>query len=131
MKIIIVLAAAAVVCCVLVVLYCIDPIRSNLYAPCPFYALTGFYCPGCGSLRALHQLLHGHYTAALDLNPLMVLSLPFLVFALISHALHRRGGCFSVRPPARAFWIWSLLGVIIAFWIFRNIPVYPFSVLAP
>ena len=30
-----------------------------MYAPCLFYALTDLYCPGCGTLRGLHELLHG------------------------------------------------------------------------
>ncbi|PYV86056.1 MAG: hypothetical protein DMG90_22080 [Acidobacteria bacterium] len=35
-----------------------NPASSGIFPPCPFLWLTGFYCPGCGSLRALHQLLH-------------------------------------------------------------------------
>jgi hypothetical protein len=28
-------------------------------------------------------------------------------------------------------WIWTLLGVIVAFGVLRNIPIYPFTLLAP
>jgi Protein of unknown function (DUF2752) len=69
------------------VIYLVDPSSSDLYPPCPFLALTGFYCPGCGTLRALHQLTLGHPVAALDLNPLMVLLLPFVAYFLASHAV--------------------------------------------
>ncbi len=30
-----------------------------------------------------------------------------------------------------ANWIWMLLGVIVLFWVLRNVPAYPFTVLAP
>ncbi|MGA8200207.1 MAG: DUF2752 domain-containing protein, partial [Candidatus Sulfotelmatobacter sp.] len=59
-----------------------DPATSGLFPPCPLHYLTGWYCPGCGSLRALHQLLHGNLSAAWALNPLTVLLLPFLVYGL-------------------------------------------------
>ena len=69
------------------VIYLLDPSTSDIYPPCPFLALTGFYCPGCGTLRALHQLTLGHPVAALDLNPLMVLLLPFVAYFFASHAM--------------------------------------------
>ena len=68
----------------LVALYVWEPAASGLFPPCPFHALTGLHCPGCGSLRAVHQLLHGELWAAFRLNPLMVLSLPLLAFAVVS-----------------------------------------------
>lgn len=79
----------------------------------------------------MHQLLHLNIAAAFSLNPLAVLSLPFLGYALVSY------GMLGVRgrrlpnvflPPVL---IWMLLAVIISFWILRNIPLHPFSLLAP
>ena len=115
---------------VVFVLFFMDPADGSFFPPCPFHHLTGLYCPGCGSLRAVHQLLHGNLAAAFGLNPLMVLSLPFLGYCLISPrvaALTKRakGGFIP------AFWIWSILIVIILFWILRNLPFYPFTLLAP
>ena len=114
-----------------VVMFWFEPEKSGVFPPCLFHALTGWYCPGCGSARGLHQLLHGHVLTAFGLNPLMVLSLPFLSYGLISRILflgtNRR--LPSVFIPAR--WIWALLTVIILFWILRNIPHYPFTLLAP
>src|SRR5580693_9291812 len=49
--------AAVAVGAVLLELF--DPATSGIFPPCPFRYLTGWYCPGCGSLRAIHQLLHG------------------------------------------------------------------------
>ena len=113
------------------VVYLLDPGASELYPPCPFLALTGFYCPGCGTLRALHQLTIGHPVAALDLNPLMVLLLPFVAYFLASHAMLAVTGWplrrFFVRPEL----IWALLGVVLVYWLLRNVPAYPFTLLAP
>src|SRR4051812_8286775 len=64
-----------------------NPATSGLYPPCPFRYLTGLNCPGCGTLRALHQLLHGHPLAALGLNPLLIFGLPFMLYVFISYAL--------------------------------------------
>jgi hypothetical protein len=113
------------------IIYLLDPSSSDLYPPCPFLALTGFYCPGCGTLRALHQLTLGHPVAALDLNPLMVLLLPFVAYFLASHAMLAVTGRplrrFFVRPAL----IWTLLGIILVYWLLRNVPGYPFTLLAP
>lgn len=111
--------------------YLLDPGSSALYPPCPFLALTGFYCPGCGTLRALHQLTLGHPVAALDLNPLMVFLLPFVAYFFASQAMLALTGRplrrFFVRPEL----IWALLGVVLAYGVLRNIPVYPLVLLAP
>ncbi len=124
-------AVLTVIFAILAFLFLFNPARFSFYAPCPFHALTGLYCPGCGSLRALHQLLHGNLLVAFSLNPLMVSLLPFLGYALISYSMliiRKRPLPGSFLP---AFWIWLLLGIILAFWVLRNIPFYPFSWLAP
>src|SRR6266542_5319684 len=66
-------------------LFIFEPGRSGFFPVCPFRALTGFACPGCGSTRGLHSLLHGHFAAAFTLNPLLVLSVPFLLYFLGRH----------------------------------------------
>jgi hypothetical protein len=69
----------------IIFLYIFNPSISIIYPPCPLRSLTGFYCSGCGSLRALHQLVHGHLIKAFGLNPLMVLSLPFLGYRYLCY----------------------------------------------
>ena len=112
-------------------LLALDPADSGLFPPCPFLAVTGFYCPGCGTLRGLHQLLNGSLLEALGFNPLTVLSLPFVGYAFLSNAVVGLSGRRMPGIFIPATWIWMLLGVIILFWVLRNVPAYPFSVLAP
>ena len=115
----------------LIFLYIFNPSESNFGVSCLFHALTGFHCPGCGSTRALHQLLHGHLATAFGLNPLMVLSLPFLGYSFLSYIVNGISGRALPNIFVPGILIWLLLGVILLFCVLRNIPFYPFSLLAP
>lgn len=107
-----------------------DPAGNRWFPPCVFHKLTGLHCPGCGSTRAMYQLLHGQIGAALRLNALAVLALPFLGY-WVARALCGRAGrqwpALSVPSLAAR----GLAVGVIAFWILRNIPAWPFTWLAP
>ena len=111
-----------------VYLFIFEPGKSGFFPACPFRAVTGFTCPGCGSTRGLHRLLHGDVVAAFELNPLLVLSLPFLLYAL----LHYTNAAVRGRPIKVSYlnpkYIWVLLVLILSFWVFRNTPFYPFPI---
>ena len=123
------------------------PAAGIILPPCPFKALTGLTCPGCGSVRAVQQLLHGDLMAALDLNPLAVVLLPLVAWQLAAIVSSRlRGRLIPGRPrgrldgrPLRSLWgpleaRWSAGAVLVAvaaFWVLRNIGCFPFTVLAP
>jgi hypothetical protein len=62
------------------VLFRFSPQEYSFYPRCPFYALTGHYCPGCGATRAIAGLLHGHMAAALHFNAAATLLLPILLW---------------------------------------------------
>lgn len=112
--------AAAILSAIVVLLYGLDPAASRLFPRCPFRLLTGLYCPGCGSLRAMHRLLHGNLGGALAMNSLMVLSLPGMAM-------------LSVHPSWRyRTWLpWVTLAVLVAFGVARNLRAWPFELLAP
>jgi hypothetical protein len=114
-----------------VVLFIFEPAQSSIYAPCLFHKLTGLYCPGCGSTRALHQLLHGHFIKAMSFNSLTVLVLPFLIYAFLSYGLTAIKNCQLPRIFVRPIFVWTLVAVIIIFGVLRNVPIYPFRMLAP
>lgn len=84
--------------------------------------MTGLDCPGCGSQRAVHELLHGHIQSAFYLNPLFVVSLPY-VFAAI---LFEYTSLKIKFPKLRSLLfgktaIYIIAGVIIIFFIVRNL----------
>ncbi len=112
------------------VLYLFDPARFGFYPTCTFYRTTGWLCPGCGSLRAVHQLLHGHMWQALRLNLLFVVSLPFVAATAILWFMRKlqHQPCLIVIKPA---WIWIGGGVILIFTIVRNLPFAHAHGLAP
>ena len=93
-----------------------------------FNRLTGLYCPGCGTARGFHKLLHGDLLGAWRMNPLTVLLIPLIVY-LMAASVRRGPDGKSGSPPS---WIgWVVIVTIVVFWIARNIPVYPFNLLAP
>ena len=99
-------------------LYAFNPVTSGLFPPCLFYRLTNLYCPGCGSTRALHNLLHGDVVAAFDMNPLLVVSIPFVALLACCPSL-----CNSRYLPAA-------VGIIlVGYGVLRNFPAFHF--LAP
>jgi len=109
-------------------LFIFEPGKTGFFPACPFRTLTGFTCPGCGSTRGLHRLLHGDIVSALEFNPLMVLSLPFLLYALVRYTAAAVSGRPLQRHNLDAKYIWMLFGVIMSFWIFRNTRFYPFPI---
>ena len=76
--------------------------------------------PGCGSLRAVHDLATGQVAAALHRNPLTVLAVPFLL-VMWGLSVQRRmtGRSRRVRTGLGAL---DLLGAILTFWLLRNLP---------
>ncbi|HKS26195.1 MAG TPA: DUF2752 domain-containing protein [Pyrinomonadaceae bacterium] len=103
----------------------------SLYPSCPFNSLTGLYCPGCGMTRGLHQLTHGHFLEALHFNALMLMLLPFAAYAFVSYALVAARGRGLPMPFTRPPYVKALFWIMMVFWILRNIPVYPLTLLAP
>ncbi len=99
--------------------------------PCLFRTLTGLYCPGCGSRSALIQLTRGNLYAAWRLNPLVLLFLPAAVLFLISQIKILLTGRSLPRLFLHHSLVWALFYLILAYWIFRNIPLYPFTLLQP
>ena len=111
---------AAGILLILTVLYLVNPAESKMVPPCLFNDLTGFYCPGCGTLRATHALLHGDIGNAIAKNPLLFVIFPALgILAFNKKWLYHR------------YTAWGALAVIVLFWALRNIPAWPFSLLAP
>ncbi|MEA2349053.1 MAG: hypothetical protein QOG62_2840 [Thermoleophilaceae bacterium] len=103
-----------------------DPHEYGSWGLCPFRALTGWDCPGCGGLRAVNDLAHGQLSAAAGSNLLFVASIPLLVAlwgVWFWRSRQPSGRKLAVLPPGRTKWLaTAYLGVLIAFTIFRNTP---------
>src|SRR5436189_2633994 len=112
----------------LLLYFFIEPKNGNL-PKCFFHELTGFYCPGCGVQRSFHALLNGHILTAIDYNLLFILFLPMIIYFILVFVLGKKhsSSSFIYKP----FFSMMIVIVIISFWIFINIPVTPFSWLAP
>ncbi len=110
-----------IVCALLAFLLYLYPADKYTFWPkCIFNYYTGYYCPGCGNTRALSALLHGHLGESLKKNIILI---PAIIVVLLLLAY-----------PKLAFnrvFAWSISVVVILFFILRNIPYYPFSLLAP
>jgi len=108
-------------------LYFFDPNGYSFYPTCFFHQSTGLLCPGCGSLRAIHQLLHGHFSAAFQYNPMLVTSLPLLAgcsgLILVGRLRHKPSG---LRLQGK--WVWFIIGLALAFSIWRNLPGSPWAI---
>ncbi|WP_296928820.1 DUF2752 domain-containing protein [Porphyromonas sp.] len=105
-----------------VVLYLYSP--ESLRIPrCPFLQLTGWQCPGCGSLRGIHALLHGNIVRVLQLNVMLIPALLYLALLVMleltrphsvrAERLYRR---FSGRIAS-----WIIFVLIVVWGIGRNL----------
>ena len=88
----------------------IDPNQPGRYPTCPFFAVTGRSCPGCGTLRALHAVTEGDLAAAAGLNLLAVASIPVLALTWLLWVRRRWAGVPRARPAPPAL-IWALAAV--------------------
>lgn len=106
----------------LVFYYYVDPLSEHFLIRCPFKTLTGLDCPGCGSQRAVHELLHGNFKAAFSYNALFIIAIPYAFVGILFEY-------FSFKykyPKIRKFLfgrtaIYIISATIILFSILRNL----------
>jgi hypothetical protein len=98
-----------------------DPHQHASWGLCPFKALTGLDCPGCGGLRAVNDLTHGNVGAAWHSNALFVSAIPLLVLFWVYWVSRTWTGEKTLLSPrlTRLATI-TLVGLGIAFAVFRN-----------
>lgn len=114
-------AVAVGAAAVLTLLHVVSPYEAGTYPTCPSLALTGYYCPGCGSLRALSSLSGLDLAGAWDMNPLAVIMVPVLAGYWFGWA--RRAATGRQRTWLAPAWVlWALLALILGYWVARNVP---------
>lgn len=97
---------------------------------CGFYRLTGLYCPGCGSGRAVVALLNGRLWASFCYNPLLWILGPPAIVCVIREYVRILFPRLGWKPLLlkRPIVILCLV-LVFGFWFLRNLPA--FSFLAP
>ena len=103
-----------------VVYFTFDPAQEAYFPRCTFLTLTGYQCPGCGSQRALHALLHGDIVAAWHHNAALLVAIPVVLIYLVGE-LKRTSWPRFYRAISHPAIISTLLAAIILWWIGRNI----------
>lgn len=116
---------------VAVLFFVLDPNKHEIFPQCLFHSLTGGYCPGCGSQRALHSLLHFRIPDVISYNflflPAALLILYHYTYPILNKAFNwKLPNIFYKKITPRI-----IFAVVILFWIARNLPWYPFNILAP
>jgi hypothetical protein len=106
-----------------------SPEQPGHYPVCPFHALTGLWCPGCGSLRAMHALAHGDLTTAAHRNVLLVTALPLLAYGWLRWLRNSIRRHIPAGVPSPVFSSLLSIGVVFGFGVLRNLPWFGF--LAP
>ena len=101
------------------ILYKFPPASYGFYPPCPFHALTGLLCPGCGATRALAALVRGNLAEAMQSNGLFVVLLPILLGYLFLSYFRAIRGLGAIPLPTSA--VVTLLAVSIGFGVLRNL----------
>ncbi len=108
-----------------------NPTTAGFFPVCPLFALTGIHCPGCGLTRGFHALFHGDVLAALHFNaliPVFAFVFGFLLVSLLLIVVRGRGLSWRIFPLKS---LYGFLILAMVFFVLRNLPFYPFTMLAP
>ena len=99
-----------------------DPHDIGAWGVCPFHAMTGAWCPGCGGLRAVNDLTHGDVLAAASSNLVFVLALPVVALLWVSWVRHSWAGTRWVSTGLSTPTVWMVLVPVLVFSVARNLP---------
>lgn len=109
-------AALVAVAALCVYYYAVDP-ASGAAPRCMLRMLTGYDCPGCGSQRALHALLHGRPGEAWGYNPAVFFAVPLAAAYACEAWLPQRVRRLLAAPA----FILAIAAAILAWWVLRNV----------
>lgn len=104
-----------------VALHVRDPHVQGSWGECPTQALFGFYCPGCGGLRAVNDLTNLQVLDAASSNLLFVASIPLIAYVFARWTLGRWTGRSwdPAQRTSRSVAI-ALAATSVAFVVLRN-----------
>lgn len=99
-----------------------DPEHKQIMPICGFYAVTGYYCPGCGMTRAVHNLLRFNLVKAIQFNLLIVAAIPVLVYLYTMWVLYAYAGKRFPRFKVSRKWAVVICIGVLVFVVGRNFP---------
>ena len=91
-----------------------------VHFPCPFRALTGFYCPGCRGTRALEALCRGQVWESLRLHPLVPWGAALYLAFMASWTLWQLSGGRFPGLRWRDGYLWGALALLAVNWLVKN-----------
>lgn len=116
----------------IVFVFTIPPFDSPYYPRCLFFLTAyGIHCPGCGTARSYHSLLHLRFLQAVAYNIPCLMLIPFYIIELYRLAYYAIRGQPAARFPYPKWLLPAFLIFMLLYGILRNIPYYPFVILAP
>ena len=101
-----------------------DPHQTGSWGYCPWLALTGFYCPGCGGLRAVNDLGNGDLVGAASSNIVFVAAVPLLLFLWVRWLQRSWSGAErTAMSSSRSGALIAVFTVVmVVFGVVRNLP---------
>lgn len=116
---------------VLIALAARDPRTYGIGVLCPSLRFAGVHCPGCGSTRATHDLLHGEVLSAFRHNQaLLVLGVPLALWWIAALGWEAATGKRPRigTPP----WLGLVVAAALVAWgVARNLPWPAFDQIRP
>ena len=113
-------AVAVIVIAGIAIYSTFDPSTVRFFPRCTFLTLTGLKCPGCGTQRAIHALLHGNFLEAVRFNAMMVASVPLLALYGYAEIVRKSKPRFYNRVNSTPI-ILTIFVLVVLWWILRNV----------
>lgn len=116
------------------VLTTFPPTDASFYPKCQLHSLTGLHCPGCGMTRFASALFRGDLPQAAAYNVVGVVLVPIVALWALQQLWAWLWGVpsrrwFSPKWHGRVSAV--VVGVLMVFFVLRNVPIEPFTLLAP
>ena len=113
-------AVAVIVIAGIAIYSTFDPSTVRFFPRCTFLTLTGLKCPGCGTQRAIHALLHGNFLEAVRFNAMMVASVPLLALYGYAEIVRNSKPRFYNKVNSTPI-ILTIFVLVVLWWILRNV----------
>lgn len=113
-------AVAVIVIAGIAIYSTFDPSTVRFFPRCTFLTLTGLKCPGCGTQRAIHALLHGNFLEAVRFNAMMVASVPLLALYGYAEIVRKSKPRFYSKVNSTPI-ILTIFVLVVLWWILRNV----------